>query len=305
MKHYLFILLLFAAFFGTAQQDAQYSLYQFNPLIINPAYAGARDVLSVVASVRNQWTGFDGAPRTNVLSAHMPILNKSMGVGLTVINDKIGPRNTAGAYANVAYILKLTRSTKLSFGLNAGYNRYQFNYSKLSFNTNENSVDLTQAQNHGVFDLNGGLYLKANSYFVGLSVSHLTSPMVYNLADAKGSFYNYDLRRHLFLTAGKSFIVNENVVFAPTVLVKNVTNTTTVDLNINFFLYHKLWLGAFYRSGYGPGFLLQYYATKQLKVGYSFDTGLKGARQLGASHEVMISFDFSGSKAKTLNPRFL
>lgn len=305
MKYYLIFCLLLGALFGNAQQDPQFNLYQFNPLLINPAYAGAKDMLSVSASVRNQWSGFDGAPRTNCLSGHMPIMNKNLGVGVTIINDKMGPRNAIGGYASVAYILKLNRKTKLSFGLNAGYNRYQFNYSKLTFYSSEAPVDLTQTQNHGVFDVNGGLYLKASSYFVGISATHLTSPSVYNFTDAGSNNFAYALRSHLFLTAGKSFLLNDDIVFAPTILLKTVTNTSMIDVNLNFLLYQKLWLGAFYRSGYGPGFLLQYYVTKQLKVSYSFDSGLKDARKLGASHEVMIGFDFSGSKTKTINPRFL
>lgn len=306
MKHYISVFLLFVVLLSHAQQDAQYNLYQFNPLVINPAYAGAKDVLSLTAAVRNQWSGFDGAPRTMVLTGHAPIVNKNLGVGMTVINDKIGPRNMIGAYAHIAYILKLNRQTKLSFGLNAGYNRYQFNYNQLSLiDPSESPVNLQQNQNHGVLDINGGLYLKASSYFIGLSATHLTAPSVYDIADPNNNKFAYRLRNHLFLTAGKSFIVNENVIFAPTILLKTVTNTAMVDINFNFLLYKKLWLGAFLRSGYGPGFLMQYYVSNQLKVAYSFDTGLNDAKKLGASHEVMIGFDFSGNKSRTVNPRFL
>src|SRR5688500_8253737 len=103
-----------------AQQDPQYSLYQFNQLVINPAYAGARDALQVIAAHREQWLGFPGAPRTTCFSAHGPVLNRKLGVGLTIVNDEIGPRNVISAYGNVAYILKLSSTLKLSFGVNAG-----------------------------------------------------------------------------------------------------------------------------------------------------------------------------------------
>lgn len=305
MKHYIFIVLLFGNMLFKAQQDAQYNLYQFNPILINPAYAGAKDVLSVNASVRNQWSGFDGAPRTACLSGHMPLMKKNIGVGMTIISDKMGPRNVTGAYANFAYILKLDRKTKLSFGLGAGYNRYQFNYNKLSFISAEVPVDLSQTQNHGALDINAGVYLKGSTYFAGLSASHLTKPSLYEFADGNSNNFAYRLRNHLFFTAGKAFVIDDNVVFAPTILVKNVTNTTSFDINFNVFLYQKVWVGLFLRGGYGPGFLAQYYVSNKLKIGYSYDTGLKDARRLGAAHEVMIGFDFSGSKVKTINPRFL
>jgi type IX secretion system PorP/SprF family membrane protein len=127
-----------------AQQDPQYSLYQFNQMIINPAYAGARDALAVVALRRDQWVSFPGAPKTTVLSVHAPILNKNIGVGFTVIRDEIGPRSTTGFYGNFAYILKLNQKFKLSFGINGGYNRYQFNFNEIEFQTAESSTELYQ-----------------------------------------------------------------------------------------------------------------------------------------------------------------
>ena len=306
MKQYLYIILLFSTFLSRAQQDAQYNLYQFNPLLINPAYAGAKDVLTLNAAVRNQWSGFDGAPRTTVLSGHAPVLKNKLGLGMTVINDRLGPRNMVAAYAHAAYILRLNRRTKLSCGINAGYNRYQFNYSKLTFfDATESQVNVQQNQNYGLLDINGGLYLKASSYFIGLSATHLTAPSIYDLADPNNSKFIYRLRNHLFLTAGKSFIINQNVIFAPTILLKAVSNTGVLDINFNFLLFKKLWLGAFVRSNYGPGFLLQYYVNSQLKLAYSFDSGSNDARKLGASHEVMIGFEFSKNKSRTVNPRFL
>ena len=83
MKKYLILVLSFAfTFLSKAQQDPQYNLYQFNQMVINPAYAGARDGISIVANVRNQWVGFDGAPKTSVISGHAPILNKNVGIGI-------------------------------------------------------------------------------------------------------------------------------------------------------------------------------------------------------------------------------
>ena len=79
----------------------------------------------------------------------------------------------------------------------------------------------------------------------------------------------------------------------------------SMDVNANFFLYKKMWFGAFYRYGYGPGGLISYYITNQFRVGLSYDTGLKNATRLGPSFEGMIGFDIAGSKSKIINPRFL
>jgi type IX secretion system PorP/SprF family membrane protein len=291
---------------ANAQQDPQYTMYQYNQMIINPAYAGARDALAVVALNRQQWVGFSGAPKTTCLSVHGPILDKNLGLGLTVVNDVMGPRNVIGFYGNVAYILKLSNKMKLSFGVNGGYNRYQFNFNDIKFQKDEAPTELTQNLTKGTLDINSGLYLRTSSFFMGLSATHINNPSVYTYEANVGSGkYNYKVRTHLFFSIGNSFIINKDLVFAPTVLVKQVKDDLGVDLNLNFFLYKKLWLGAFYRFGYGPGALLQYYATNKIRLGLSYDTGLQDARRLGPSFEVMVGFDFQGVKAKMINPRFL
>ncbi len=309
MKKYIyfplcFLLISLPAF---AQQDPQYNLYQFNQLIINPAYAGARDGLAVVAARRQQWVGFEGAPQTTCLSIHGSVLKKNLGLGLTIVNDEMGPRNVIGAYGNIAYMLKLSPRMRLSFGVNAGYNRYQFNFTKIKFQSGETPGELYQNQNQGALDINSGLYLKANSFFVGFSATHLNDASVYTYAreGSDSGRVRYRLKTHVFLTAGKSFLIGKNLVFAPTILVKQVNTVVSADLNLNFFLYQRLWLGAFYRNQYGPGALLQFYVNNRFRVGYSYDTGLQDARRLGGSHEVMIGIDLGGQKQALINPRFL
>ncbi len=305
-KNILIIIVFLIAFHSKAQQDPQYNLYQFNQMIINPAYAGARDAIAVVAAVRNQWSGFSGAPKTSCISVHSPFFNKKLGAGLTIVNDAMGPRNMFGIYGNVAYILKLSDKFKLSFGLNAGYNRFQFDFNKLTFKTTETSTYFNQTQAYNKLDLNTGLFLRSNTFFLGLSITHLNASDVYHFSDGAGnSSLSYRLQTHTFLTLGNSFKLSDHLIFAPTIMLKSSGGQGTMDLNLNFFLYKKLWLGAFIRGGYGPGFLLQYYITEKFRVAYSFDTGLRDARVLGPSHEIMIGFDFSGSKAKVISPRFL
>lgn len=301
----IFILVLSAVTLK-AQQDPQYNLYQFNQMVINPAYAGARDAISGVASVRNQWSGFSDL-RTTCLSVHSPVASNKVGVGLTIVNDKMGPRTFTGFNLNGAYIAKLNNKYKLSFGLSAGYSTYRFNYSKIEFNSAEIPTALMQDQKHGVLDINTGLFLRANSFFAGLSITHLNGPSIYEYGAVTPltNNYSYKLAGHLFLTMGKSWILNKNVIFAPTLMLKTVKGSGQLDLNFNFFLHRKLWLGAFIRAGYGPGFLLQYYISNQFKVGYSYDTGIRDARRLGGSHELMIGFDLAAPKSRIVNPRFL
>lgn len=304
-KLYIIFTIVASGLSVNAQQDPQYSLYQFNQMVINPAYAGARDGLAIVASVRNQWSGFDGAPRTQCMSAHTPLLNNKLGVGLTLVNDLMGPRAVTGIYGNAAYILKLGDKYKLSFGINGGYNSYRFDFSKLTYKTPETNTQIQQNQKEGVLDINAGTYLRSKSFFVGLSATHINDPTVYNYTNNSTQALNYRLRTHLFLTMGKYFVLSDNALFAPTLMIKTVNGTATGDINLNFFLMKKCWVGVYFRGGYGPGFLLQYYITSSLRAGYSFDSGITNVRKLGAGHEIMIGFDLKENKNKIVSPRFL
>jgi type IX secretion system PorP/SprF family membrane protein len=301
-KHRFYLLFLLLPLMYTAQQDPQYNLYQFNQLIINPAYAGARNGLSGTASIRQQWAGIDGSPRTICLSAHSPIVDKNIGVGGTIIQDELGPKRMIGIYGNAAYILNFSKEWKLSMGLNAGYNRYQFNVDEIKMVTPENTNVFVANQNSNSLDLGTGAYLRSNDFFFGLSATHLNSPKIYQYNEGN---MNIKLKTHLFVSAGKSLKFNDNLIFAPTVLIKFVNGQVSTDLNLNFLLSKKLWLGVFYRSGFGPGALFQYYVTPLVRIAYSYDSGISDARRLGGSHEVMIGVDMGPKKVKIVNPRFL
>lgn len=298
-----------------AQQDPQYSLYQFNQMAINPAYAGSRNALAVVMDMRKQWVSFPGAPTTLGATIHAPVMNNKVGLGLNVVSDQIGARSTTGIYGSIAYIAKLNNKFKLSFGLRAGYLNYKFNFNKVNYkDVNEASlVDLSNV-NKGALDMDAGLYLRSNTFYMGVSATHINGASVYNkdytvLNSVTGLNRNvsasYIMSTHLFLVAGKAFSINENLVFSPSVMVKYVSSRATADLNLNFLMNKRLWLGVFLKQGYGAGLLAQVYATEKLRIGYAYDSGLGSKKILGSSHEMMIGFDFGNYKTKTVSPRFL
>ena len=313
MKKLVVLTLALSAVKGFAQQDPQYSLYQYNQMVINPAYAGARDAIAIVADVRKQWVGFNGAPTTAVFSIHSPIANDKVGIGLNAMSDQIGAKSINSVYGNFSYILKVNNKAKLHFGARAGYTSYRFNFSEVKYKDNEESAyaDLSSA-NKGDLDVDAGLYLRTNTFFAGLSATHLNKAELYkgtirvDTGSAKGDYsLNYSLRPHLFLTIGKSFVVNENFLISPSLMVKRVVTKTTIDINLNFFAAKRVWFGVFYRQNYGVGGLFQVYATNQLRIGYAYDTGIGERKILGGSHEVMIGFDIRKNKSKMVSPRFL
>lgn len=314
MKKILNIIAVMVVLNANAQQDPQYSLYQFNQMAINPGYAGARDAIAIVADVRKQWAGIDGSPTTAAFTVHSPIMKDKLGVGINFINDRLGAKAVNGFYGNIAYILKLGNQMKLSFGTRVGYAMYRFNFNEVKYkDQNETAFNDLNNVNRGALDIDAGLYLRTNSFFVGLSATHLTNSVIY-----KGNFtgtnsvgspvdysLSYSLKPHIFFTIGKSFAIKETFLIAPSIMVKTVQGKTTADLNLNTFIAKRFWLGVYVRQGYGYGALFQAYITNQIRVGYSFDTGAGDQSRLGGGHEIMIGYDLKRAKAQMVSPRLL
>ena len=312
MKKIITLLLVVTSTLSFAQQDPQFSQYQFNQMVINPAYAGSRDAISALVDLRSQWAG-SGAPRTQAFSLHSPLKKKRIGLGLSGYADQIGPKNTVGVYGSFAYILPVSNKLKLSFGLRGGFVSYKFDWAKLTYEnpTEQQAVNSLQNQ-HTKFDLDAGLYLKSNSFYCGLSVTHLNSAKIYNeqlsnsVAGGSSINFKYTMRPHLFFIISKGFAAGENLVINPTIMIKSSEGIASTDLNINFLIKKRVWLGTFLRSGGTMGFLAQFYATDKLRIGYAFDRSFsKIQNQLGSGHEIMIGFDFSTFKATMLSPRYL
>jgi type IX secretion system PorP/SprF family membrane protein len=298
-----------------AQQDPQYSQYQFNQMVINPAYAGTKDALSAVIDVRKQWGGFEGAPSTQTFSFHGPLRKKRIGLGLSAYNDAIGPKRVTAAYGNVSYILPITNSLKLSFGLRAGVVNYVFDFNKMNYkDPGEVNAFTNLSFNKIKPDFDAGFYLKSNSFYAGFSATHLNSAYIYNdkisFTNVSGNQIEYDLtyrlNTHLFGIVSKGFSAGENLVINPAVIVKMSRGITNIDGNINFLIKQRVWVGAFVRSSGSVGALVQVIASENIKIGYSYDTSIgKVQRRLGDGHEIMIGFDMNMFKSKMLSPRYL
>ena len=315
MRKILLILSCSLALPFFAQQDPQYSQYQFNQMIINPAYAGTKDVLSAVIDIRKQWSGFDGAPNTQSLSFHGPLKKKRIGLGLSAYNDAIGPKRVTAAYGNISYILPLSGKLKLSFGIRAGVVNYVFDFNKMNYkDAGETNAVANISANKLKPDFDAGLYLKSNSFYAGFSATHLNSAYIYNdkvsYTNASGNQLEYDLtyklNMHIFGIISKGFAVGENLVINPTLIYKGTKSVVNIDGNLNFLIKQRLWLGVFYRSDATVGALVQVIVSNNIKIGYSFDKGLNRVqKRLGNGHEIMIGFDFNTFKSKMLSPRYL
>ena len=134
MKYYFLLLLVFMSVsLSFSQQDSQYTQYMYNTQVINPGYIGSKDVLSFGLLYRSQWVGFEGAPKTGTFTISSPIgETKKMGIGLSIVSDQIGPATETNIVADYSYSLMFSDVSRLSFGVKAGVNFLDVDYTKLN-----------------------------------------------------------------------------------------------------------------------------------------------------------------------------
>lgn len=285
-----------------AQQDPLYSQYMFNMLAVNPAYAGSADIFTAMALSRHQWVGFAGAPSTQTLLAHTPLKKESMSLGLSVLNDRIGPTRQTGFYGDYAYRIRTGKNTRLAFGLKGGANLYQADLATLA--TVDPDAANASVQGKWLPNFGFGLFWHSPTFYAGLSAPKLLQNEI-DAIPAAGIVTAVE-RRHWFLTAGYVLDIDRSVKFKPSMMLRMVQGAPlSVDVNANFLFRERIWLGAMYRVGNAFGVLGQYQVNDQLRIGYAFDltTTRIGAYNAG-THELMLNYDLRFFTGRASSPRY-
>ena len=291
-----------------AQQDPQFTQYMFNLLAINPAYAGSAERVSIKALTRHQWVGFAGAPTTQTLTIHSPLMRETLGIGGTIMRDEHGPVTQYGFMVDLAYRIHFGGERKLAFGLKGGMNLVQGRFGELSPLQQGDQVFQQNVNTKLDPQFGFGVMYYGDRFYLGLSTPKLLRTEFFEDAplDTTGSAWQQGQRPHYFLSGGYVFNMGMYHKFKPTFLVKAVQGAPiSFDLSANFFFFEKFWLGAMYRHQDAVGALAQYYFTDGISVGYSYDYPISVLRNYsGGSHEVMLGFDF-GRKLKGIrSPRY-
>jgi len=310
MKKLLTCLFLFAfANTLTAQQDPQYSQYVYNPIVVNPAYAGNRGVASIVGLHRSQWVGLDGAPRTQTLSFQTPISNSRLGLGLSIVNDAIGPSDETYASVDFSYTIPAGDQARLSFGLKSGVHVLNVDFRRLNIFDTEDPRVTENIENKLSPILGLGIYYHTKKFYVGLSSPNLLQTDHFeDRNDSSSATYIASERRHLFGTAGYVFDLNDAIKFKPATMVKLVQGAPLqLDLTASFLFNEKLTLGVAYRWSAAVTGLVGFQLNEQVLIGFAYDretTELGNAIFNDGSYELFIRFEFFNSYDRIITPRF-
>ncbi|MCK5538223.1 MAG: type IX secretion system membrane protein PorP/SprF, partial [Bacteroidales bacterium] len=284
-------------------QDLILSQYMTNLLPTNAAYAGTSGNLNATLISRNQWVGFEGAPQTNVLLINSPLIKRNFGVGLTLIQDKVGPLVQTLVFGDAAYNFQLTEKIRLSMGVKAGFNVQQPDFGGLDL-SNPNDPTFAEVPEVELLPNFGfGLFMYNPKYYFGISSPKLKKNEL-NFG-AVGEETGGE-ERHYFVIGGYVFDLKENLKYKPTFFYKMVNGAPPSFEISNTFIYKdKIWLGAFWRVGDAIGTMLQYNINRNLKVGYSYDYSITELSSVSSgTHEVLLSYDLVFRANKIVTPRY-
>jgi type IX secretion system PorP/SprF family membrane protein len=274
---------------GFGQQAPQFTQYMFNGLLINPAYAGAEEALSITFIDRHQWLGVENAPTTQALTAHAFFEKRKSGLGLSIINDKIGIHKNLSAQINYAYHLKTGFRSSLSAGFQAGMHSLRSNYPSLMGNGN-NDPALQNSIAETFFHFGVGFYFRSPKFHLGVSAPELI-PGKISLNDTLTTSFR---KTSILVFSKYRLTFSEMLQCEPSLFLKHTPGLPlSVDSNVNMIFRKVLTVGVSYRWAESVDFLLKTQLTPQLQFGYAYDypTG-PGANLSTGSHEFMVNYIF-------------
>lgn len=312
---------VFRSFSASAQQDPMYTNYHFNALVFNPAYAGSNEHLALNLSHRQQWLGLEGAPITQTLTAHTPLKNERVGLGLALSNDQIGPSGATDVAASYAYRMQVgaSKKLKLSLGLQASVANWRGNFTRVTI---EHTDDPSFAQNLSRWlpNFGAGAYLYGKQFYAGLGLPRLLQHDLRNARDESENIYAKTYR-HLYLTAGAAFpLKGDQLVVRPDLLIQNagflsrqnghsIGAPWSANLGVSMLIRQLFWVGTSYRTGisaHDSANLWCAWALRNgLRFGAAYDITLSKLRTASSnSFELMLGYEFDVKIKQVTSPRY-
>jgi type IX secretion system PorP/SprF family membrane protein len=295
--------MLIAFLDANAQQDPHYTQYMYNMNIINPAYAGSKENLSFGLLYRKQWIEIEDAPTTFSFSGSAPV-GKNVGLGLSIISDKIGPVEENNVYGDFSYTLNLGGEHRLALGLKAGVTFQKIGLRSIIQPTlpDPNDGAFAEDTNNTKLNIGTGLFYYTNKYYFALSIPNMLKSAH---LDYNGIKYGTEIQ-HYFLTGGYVFDLNPNLKFKPFAMIKSAFNApTSFDISTNFLYLEKFEMGATYRLQDSFGVMVNYAISPSLRIGYAYDHIVSDLKvTTPSSHEIILLFDLNFPKKVSRSPRY-
>lgn len=294
--------MLVAAFLN-AQQQTLFTNIVMNQYLYNPAYAGVYHGTEANLDYRQQWAGFEDAPKTAIIGVYGTLKKKpNMAIGALFNNDKSGLINRTSFSASYSYHLKLSKKMNLGFGLSAGGVQYNVKVYDAKPYDKDDDFLRTNILNANAFDANAGLYLYSKKFFLGFSSLQLTNSKIH-WSNSLGK-----LTPHYYLFTGYTFTLDKKKkewAIQPALLMRfNEPAPYQVEANLRVIYKNMFWIGGNYRVGASASGMLGCTISKFCTFAYSYDYATTNLQKYSnGSHEVLLTFSIASKKRKTASDK--
>lgn len=281
-------------------QDPEFTQFYANPLYLNPALAGNKICPRVNVNYRVQWPNVYGTYSTVGVSVDRLAYGVKGGVGLVVMQDRAaqGTLNTTGIGLIYAPMIPISRTTSISFAIQAGWWQKSVNWGKLTFGDmidpqrgfveQTNEVPPTDAT-VGNFDLGAGMVINMRHVFIGAAVHHILEQ---NESFLSGTS---KLPRKYTVHAGGNIPIGGK--YSETYISPNVLYRQQGDfqqLNIGMYFKKESIVGGLWYRGNDSFIMLLGLEAGHFRLGYSYDvTVSKLTNATAGSHEISLGYQFS------------
>lgn len=291
-----------------AQQDPQYTHYVYNPTLINPAYAGSREAATITGMYRAQWVGLDGAPVTQVLTAHSPVGESGVGVGLSLFQDHIGPARETFAGVDGSYALDFKKGNMLYFGLKAGFQLLDVDFNRTNIFDRTDPELLQNVDNEFAPIVGVGLFYQNDRWYAGLSTPNVFQNEHFDEDSDLNDRFIARESIHFYATGGYVFDVSDSIELMPATIVKYVEEAPLqIDLTANVRFFERFTLGAAYRWDAAVSGLAAFQINNNFLVGFAYDrevTDLGNTSFNSGSYEVILRYEIFSNPKVMNSPRF-
>jgi type IX secretion system PorP/SprF family membrane protein len=291
-NHIIFVCLLLVILGGTghvqAQQRPIQSLYMFDQLLINPAYAGAHVQLSATSIYRNQWVNFEGAPKTATATVHSGFFNSKVGVGVIVGRDQIGIHDDFNLYFAYSYKIKMANRGVLSMGIQGGFNNISSDFELLN-RKYDGDPQMTGRNIKFAPNFGTGLFYSQGTFYAGAAAPYLINNEILTFEGVPSLAQQ---RRYYYFHGGKTFSMGPHVKLIPSTLVRFQEGAPlSFDINGNVVFHDTVGIGCSYRLGDSVIAMFELKINENFHVGYGYDVTTSDIRRYSqGSHEIMLNY---------------
>ncbi len=288
MKRYIiFAVIVCVVTPAFAQQDIILTNFRNNTLFFNPAFAGSNGYKqgSFFANYRDQWMGFEGSPKTQLIGGEYNLMDDKVGLGASLSRESIGVDNRYDLVANYAYRLKIDEDQQLAIGIRAGYHLFNSQLNDINYADLQDPIYDQGNISFNVFSVGTGLNYTNKQSFIGLSVPAIAA------VNSQGAAYK---TRHLYGYMGTSFYINDysNFRIDPALLIKyEPAAPVQYTVMCNVWILPEFALGVLYRSQDAIALSAQLLLNQRFQVGLSYDFSTSELRKENVGGlEIMLAY---------------